>query len=47
MKKEVLKHMKKKTREKMGPVPPVKVEPSEKTYKRKPKHTQKINKEDQ
>jgi len=35
MKKEVLKHMKKKTREKLGPVPPQRVEPAKKTYNRK------------
>jgi hypothetical protein len=38
MKKEVLKHLKKKTREEQGPVPPTKVQESKKTYKRKPKH---------
>jgi hypothetical protein len=38
MKKEILKHLKKITREKMGPVPPKKVEPSKKTYKRTKKH---------
>jgi hypothetical protein len=39
VKKEILKHMKKQVREKLGPVPPGKVEPSEKSYKRKPKHS--------
>ncbi|MEX1189041.1 MAG: hypothetical protein WED33_07265 [Bacteroidia bacterium] len=38
MKKEILKHLKKKTREELGPVPPTKVQESKKTYKRKPKH---------
>jgi len=37
MKKEILKHLKQITREKMGPVPPKKVEPSKKTYSRKKK----------
>ena len=46
MKKEVLKHMKKATREKLGPVPPTKVEPSEKDYRRKPKHKKKLNPEE-
>ena len=41
MKKEVLKHLKKKTRENIGPVPPTKIEPSEKDFKRKPKHPKK------
>lgn len=39
VKKEILKHMKKQVREKLGPVPPSKVVPSEKSYKRKPKHS--------
>lgn len=38
MKKETLKHLKKKTREELGPIPPTKVQESKKTYKRKPKH---------
>jgi len=46
MKKETLKHLKKITRETLGPVPPVKVEPSEKVYKRKLKHVKKSGKED-
>lgn len=46
MKKETLKHLKKITRETLGPIPPVKVEPSEKAYKRKPKHVKKSGKED-
>jgi hypothetical protein len=46
MKKETLKHLKKITRETLGPIPPVKVEPSEKEYKRKPKHVKKSDKDD-
>jgi hypothetical protein len=38
MKKEVLKHMKKKTRENLGPIPPPKVEPTKKQYNRKKIH---------
>ena len=38
MKKEILKHLKKKTREEQGPVPSTKVQESKKSYKRKPKH---------
>jgi hypothetical protein len=46
MKKETLKHLKKITRETLGPIPPVKVEPSEKEYKRKPKHVKKSDKDE-
>jgi hypothetical protein len=46
MKKETLKHFKKITRKALGPIPPVKVEPSEKSYKRKQKHVKKSDKED-
>ncbi len=46
MKKETLKHLKKITRETLGPIPPVKVEPSEKAYKRKSKHVKKSGKEE-
>lgn len=46
MKKETLKHLKKITRETLGPIPPVKVESSEKVYKRKQKHVKKSDKED-
>ncbi len=45
MKKEILKHLKKKTRDALGPVPPTKVEVSEKEYKRKPKHKKKVDPE--
>jgi hypothetical protein len=44
MKKETLKYLKKITRDTLGPIPPVKVETSEKTYKRKQKHIKKPDK---
>jgi hypothetical protein len=46
MKKETLKHLKKITRETLAPIPPVKVEPSEKAYKRKLKHVKKSDKDE-
>lgn len=46
MKKETLKHLKKITRDALGPIPPVKVEPSEKMYKRKQKHVKKSDKDE-
>jgi len=46
MKKETLKHLKKITRETLGPIPPVKVEPSEKAYRRKQKHLKKPDKDE-
>jgi hypothetical protein len=39
--------MKKKVREKFGPVPPSKVEPSEKSYRRKPKHSGKNDQQEE
>jgi hypothetical protein len=41
MKKELLKALKKQTRETQGPVPAPKVEPSKKHYVRKKKHPKK------
>lgn len=41
MKIKILKHLKKQTREKLGPVPPAKVERSGKAYRRKVKHPKK------
>ena len=46
MKKETLKHLKKITRDTFGPIPPLKVEPSEKTYTRKQKHVNKSGKDE-
>jgi hypothetical protein len=46
MKKETLKHLKKITRDAMDPIPSEKVEPSEKTYKRKQKHVKKSDKDE-
>jgi hypothetical protein len=43
MKKEILKALKKQTREAQGPVPPQKVEPSKKQYIRKKKHPKQDN----
>jgi len=41
MKKETIKILKKNTRDKLGPIPPQKVEPTKKQYKRKKKHPEK------
>jgi hypothetical protein len=38
MKKEILKSLKAKTRKEQGPVPPTRVVPNTKSYKRKKKH---------